>query len=181
MNAEEFLKHRDSRIRNSYFIKASYEIINSAAVKGPVRESFGYSTQKINEGNVIYTGGIMVSVNEELKMANEQVEDSKKVLQGLYNDVRALNEQVSPMIRSQILELRNARMSVVSEVQTMLVMMKDIRKFFLESDYKEEVERLGKFVALCKELEELKRGGTLDAVSDVIIKLSLKESEAKKR
>jgi len=177
MSMEGLLKYRDSRIRNSFFIKAGKEIINNAAVKMPYREGFGYSTDKINEGNVIYTGGIMVSVNEELKMANEQVEESKQVLQGLYNDVRALNELVSPLIRSQILELRNARMSVVSEVQTMLVMMKDIRKFFLESDYKEEVERLGKFVALCKELEELKSSGIMDAVSDVMIKLSLKESE----
>ena len=66
-------------------------------------------------------------------------------------------------------------MTAVQEIQATLAMMKDIRKFFLDSDHSEEINRLRDFVGLCNELKALKENGTIDAISDTILKLSVKQ------
>jgi hypothetical protein len=48
----------------------------------------------------------------------------------------------------------------------------DVRQFFLEDDYKKEIARLHEFIDLCERLKALKEEGLLDAVSDIILKLS---------
>jgi len=53
--------------------------------------------------------------------------------------------------------------------------LRDIRKFFLESDYKTEVERLERFVSLCREIKALKESGLFDAVCDTAIRMSVQE------
>lgn len=127
------------------------------------------------EGYEIFIGGIMEGTAEGIKFINEEVLSSKKALGEVYNDIRSLYEQVEPEITKQVQTLRSSRMTMVTEIQSMLVMLRDIRKFFLESDYDKEKKRLEEFIGLCRELEEMKKSGTLDLISDVILKLATKE------
>ncbi len=146
---------------------------------GMNREGGGYraNIMKAVDTQLYITGGFMETIDEALKLIGEQVNESKSILQNLFNEVRAVHDQVEPELRKQITEIRNARMGIVSETQTMLTMLRDVRKFFLESDYEKEMGRLKQFIAVCKELEAMKKSGVLDAVSDTIIKLSIKERE----
>ena len=130
-----------------------------------------YDMGKLNKYNVV--GLHMEKTVEQLKLINEEVLASKKIIQDVFNEMAAVGNQLNPLFRDQIAALRASRMSAVSEVQATLSAMKDIRKFFLESDYEKEIKRLGEFVALCKELKALKEDGTLDALCDVTLKLAL--------
>jgi len=110
-----------------------------------------------------------------LRAINEEVEESKEILEKLHNDIRALSDIIRPALVEHIKAIRETRMTVVREIQESLGTMRDVRKFFLESSYESEMERLDRFVKLCAELERLKANGTLDAIADVLVRVALKE------
>ena len=64
------------------------------------------------------------------------------------------------------------RMSFGREVKQLLTDAADIRQFFLDEKHLEEVRRLREFVELCERLKALKADGTLDAVTDIMLKLA---------
>lgn len=67
--------------------------------------------------------------------------------------------------------IRQSRVAAVSEINAILAPLKEIRQFFLGSDHSAEIARLREFIELCERLKKLKDDGTLDAVSDSILKL----------
>jgi len=69
-------------------------------------------------------------------------------------------------------EIRNVRFAMVTETNSMTRELRDLRRFFLDADHKEEITRLREFVGLCERLRELKKDGTLDAVAETILRLS---------
>ena len=72
-------------------------------------------------------------------------------------------------------DLRATRMATVNEINASLAAMREIRKFFLESDYETEMTRLERFVRVCRDLQDLKASGVLDAIADTSIKLAVQE------
>jgi hypothetical protein len=50
--------------------------------------------------------------------------------------------------------------------------LKEVRQFFIGSDYKAEMERLSEFVALCERMQKLKDTGFLDRVADTMLNLA---------
>ena len=169
----------DKRMKGRHFyLEVQINFKNAEVSKqlpGESSADFGgrckYDTRKINRYKLV--GLYMEKTVEQLKLINEEVLASKKIIQDVFNEMAAVGNQLNPLFRDQIAALRASRMSAVSEVQATLSAMKDIRKFFLESDYEKEIKRLGEFVALCKELKALKEDGTLDALCDVTLKLAL--------
>ena len=73
--------------------------------------------------------------------------------------------------KTHIETIRATRYTVLNEVNQMLTGLKDVRQFFMGSDYKEQTDRLRGFVELCERLQKLKETGFLDAVADTIIEL----------
>lgn len=166
------------KVKKKPFQQELQAIFNAAQVpqrSGQSRSGAIYDGTKLTESTDIITGGIMEKTAAELQIINDEVKESKKVLQDLYNEIRASSDLIDPLLKQQIMDMRSARMTVEREAQTMLTMMRDIRKFFLESDHKEEIQRLYEFVELCKGLQQLKQDGVLDAISDTILNLSVKK------
>lgn len=112
-----------------------------------------------------------------LKAATDEARSSKETLEAAYNDLMALQLTVGAALEKIVGSTRAARMAVVGEMRESLQALKDVRQFFLESDYKTEMERLERFVVVCKELVALKKSGALDAVADVAIKLAVGETK----
>jgi hypothetical protein len=178
------IKNAAQDLRHGFYFDVQLRDIwmRGREVKGGMKQGGEYilrSKFETPEAHLYMIGGFMETANAELKLVNEEVTESKRILQSVYNEVRAVHDQVEPELIKQIAGIRNARMAIVSETQTMLTMLRDIRKFFLESDYEKEVYRLKEFISICKDLEGLKKSGVLDAVSDTIIKLATKESEGR--
>ena len=174
-----FLVDERLRKRKAPFFEAVRVNLREAQVSpqlpGEGRNEFNnrcrYRPSKIDL--VLMSGGHMEKIAEELKMVNEEVAEAKSVLQSLFNELSAVSAQTTPLIQDQVAKIRSVRMSTVTEVQASLVALRDVRKFFLESDYEKEIKRLGDFVALCKELKTLKEDGTLDALCDTALRLAL--------
>jgi hypothetical protein len=117
----------------------------------------------------------MEDIAHGLQAINAEVRASKEILQQLKNEVDAVYEVVGPSLMRQAQELRAARMTAVSEVRDSLAALRDVRRFFLESDYETEIARLERFVKVCREIQELKASGVFDAVCDAALKLAVDE------
>jgi hypothetical protein len=62
-------------------------------------------------------------------------------------------------------------MTLTVESNQLLKQLEDVRKFFLDKNYEQEMQRTERFISMCNTLKELKKDGTLDAVSETLIRL----------
>lgn len=127
--------------------------------------------------DALIAGRLMEETEKLLQGVNAEVRESSETLKELKNEVSALTDVIHPALLEQIKEIRSARMALVQEIRESLQSLREIRKFFLESDYATEMERLERFVRLCRELQELKHAGVFDAVCDSAIRMAIKETK----
>jgi len=173
----------DKKVKNLFFSSLTWQLMKKAEVtkqlpgedKGSYAGRCGYDTRYLKVGEKIgfYAGANMEKMIVAWSELTKEVGDAKKEVEEMYNQISVVSQQIKPKIKEQIQEIRSARMAAVSEIQATMAALKDIRKFFLESDYKEEIQRLREFTRLCEELKRLKEDGTLDALCDVTIKLGI--------
>jgi len=130
-----------------------------------------------NEINFAMVGVMMETTDLELKEINKDVEASKEILQRLKNEITATHDLVEPELLKMIKRIREVRQTVSMELKQSLSIMKDVRTFFLEKEYQVEIERLDKFVVIGERMRALISDGTMDAVCDIILKLTVKEGE----
>lgn len=140
----------------------------------PTKLCKGFSRTIIfsNFSRLIMGARKMEDIAEIVRAITREMEQSKTELQSLANDVNALADVINPKLLDHIRKIRESRMTVIREVHESLTALRDLRKFFLEADYDKEVSRLERLVSLCKDLQVLKREGTLDAVLDSAIHLA---------
>ena len=125
------------------------------------------------EFTVITVGCAMEHAGQLLEAINKEVETSKKTLETLANDVKAVAHIVNPALLKQATDIRDARMTVVREVRESLSALREIRSFFSEADYDKEMERLERLVAVCREFKAMKDLGVLDAVCEAALRLAV--------
>jgi hypothetical protein len=123
----------------------------------------------------LVVGKIMEDTKSLLMVVNDDVKASKMVLEELANDVRALADIVHPLLVEHVKVLRSSRMAAVAEVRDSIAALREVRTFFLESNYEKEMQRLERFVAVCREIQQLKSSGVFDAVCDSAIRMAVKE------
>lgn len=142
-------------------------------MSGSNRDGGGYRESTFQEplAKLTFIGVGMEKTVELVSIVNEEARESKQILEDLANQISKLQAIVQPALVEHAQGIRAARMTVVSEVQQALTAMRDVRKFFLESDYEEEMVRLERFVRVCRELQALKEAGVLDAVCDSSLRL----------
>jgi hypothetical protein len=159
----------DRRISKRFFDERSRIVVQQSRV------GHLYSKSKIDspESRVTFIGRSMEEINEALKMVNEEIETSRAHLQATQNEISNICNVVMPEMLEFVRELRSARMTAIQEISQTMNACRDVRKFFLESDYEEEMARLERFVRLCKDLSELKKSGVFDAVCDSALRLSI--------
>lgn len=93
----------------------------------------------------------------------------------LYENIDALGEGMidfNARVKVALEDLRQSRFAYVTETAQMLTPLKEVRQFFIARDYEQEIARLKEFVELCERLEGLKQRGTLDALTDTILRLA---------
>lgn len=160
------------RRRTEPLISAAFQAAETRAMHSgePV-----FRAEAIEAIRPIIIGGKMEDQAQMLQAINVELKESKKVMESLVNELTALDEQITPTLHEHITKLRANRMSAISEIRETLTALRELRKFFIESDYQLEITRLERFVGLCREMKELKDCGTLDAVCEAAIRLALQE------
>jgi hypothetical protein len=117
-------------------------------------------------------GHFLEKIDESIKLTAEELEISQRSLEAAVNKIQAILQIVTPQLEEEIRSIRATRMSVETECRTLLSALSDVRDFFMGKNYESELQRIERMVALCKELRQLQQDGTLDAISDAILKLA---------
>jgi hypothetical protein len=99
-------------------------------------------------------------------------EDARKIISELCEGIGGEMEKFKADSKNYLQDIRSARMSIVSETSAMSTSLREVRQFFLGSDYAEEIKRLREFVDLCERLNSLKESGFLDNVADTMLRLA---------
>jgi hypothetical protein len=114
---------------------------------------------------------MVIDLPKEATPIVKQARESREIIDQLLHGIGGEMERFQKDAGVHIQNIRSTRYTIVSEVNTMLNALKDVRQFFMGSDYKEQIDRLRGFVELCERLQKLKQSGFLDAVADTMIKL----------
>jgi hypothetical protein len=114
-------------------------------------------------------------VRQEMKAKMEltaKIEELNEAIEKLTASMAGPLEDVKKWTRAGMEDIRQARMAIVTEGNTLLKELQDIRKFFLEDTYATEIKRLGEFIDMMERLRSLAADGTMDLVADIILKLA---------
>jgi hypothetical protein len=124
------------------------------------------------EMHTMTIGVTMEDTLDLMKAMNVEVEKAKEELQDVYDKVNHLREITHPAITQYVQELQALRMTLCRETKDCLTAMRDVRQFFIEHNYEVEMKRMHEFITMMHDLKRLKADGTLDAISDTVLKLS---------
>lgn len=125
-----------------------------------------------DENQLIMLGVRMEKTSALLNKVNEEVKESSQILNDLWNETTATYELLEPELLKMIKRIRDTRMTVTMELNQSLVIMRDVRKFFLESEYDKEIKNLERFVVIGERMKALMQDGTADAITDIMLKLA---------
>lgn len=103
-------------------------------------------------------------------------QDARKIIRELLDGIGGEMEKFNANTKKYLEDIRQTRFAVVSETATMSKELKDVRQFFLGSDYHDQIGRLREFVDLCERLHKLKESGFLDTVADTMLRLAERQA-----
>lgn len=103
-------------------------------------------------------------------------QDARKIIRELTQGIGGEMEQFNASSKRYLDDIRQTRFAVVSETADMTKGLRDVRQFFLGSDYSEQITRLREFVDLCERLHKLKQSGFLDTVADTMLRLAERQA-----
>ena len=163
-------KHRKNKMSQS---------ITVTEVTQEIRDTGrGLKIHRINGQDMLELGEVQQMIMMEIaKLPKEaspivkQAKESREIIDQLLHGIGGEMERFKADSKTHIETIRATRYTVLNEVNQMLTGLKDVRQFFMGSDYKEQTDRLRGFVELCERLQKLKETGFLDAVADTIIEL----------
>lgn len=115
--------------------------------------------------------GTRSSLDSTNKLLNEAL-DARAALDVMSEKWKADWIDFIQSSNDRLKEFRAFRMALDSEMRQVLVAARDVRKFFMENEHQQEVERLKEFVDLCERMQKLRDSGFLDNIADTILKLS---------
>jgi hypothetical protein len=174
----------DTRKPNTQCVRGASRAIRKKAKETSVRKPTTTNTMsdQISSGcSVIHNtpehiAPIMVSETGEkhrqLSRLEAQMVESRKSLQTAMEGLRDIFREVDEYTSEAVIATRASRMTAIQEISQLTAALRDIRKFFVGPEHKEEVARLREFTELCERIAKIKKDGTLDAVAETIIKLA---------
>lgn len=144
---------------------------------GLVRDGASISEEDLKGPEFSYyiVGKTMELEAKMLEAVRLEMEESKKAIEDLTNQVKALSAIVTPALTDLIKSVRNNRMSITSEFREILKTGKEVREFFSGQEFKQERQRMEEFTRACQEFQKLKEDGALDILIDAALRLAERE------
>lgn len=155
---------------NSEFCKAANTVLGSSVIPNRYGENYF-------KGDILVylfhpqIGIVMENIAGALDEVRKDVEAAQDVLQQSFNELLKTHNLLAPQIVKMSKELRDKRRALTTEIKLSLSLFKDIRAFFMEKDHKEEIERTTQFLDVCERMKALIDNGTMDAITETILKL----------
>jgi negative regulator of replication initiation len=104
-----------------------------------------------------------IPVAEHLAETNKELEQARAVVRDLANDLAAVADVIEPVLSDHVKRIRQARMASVEELRQMAHAVRELRDLLLAKDTERMLDQTERFLRLCRELEEFRAIGFLDA------------------
>jgi hypothetical protein len=113
-------------------------------------------------------------VRHALKIKQELLDKAKELDEVIRHmgETRGELEAHLKFLRAVLEDFRQVRMALASESKLIMSDMRDVRKFFLEDDYKVEITRAAEFLDMAAGLKALLSPDFLEPLRDFILKLA---------
>lgn len=133
------------------------------------------------EFDALKPGGELEDTSQLVELAIKTAREAQEELESIANECGKIGSVILPALMDHIKLLRDARFTLTSEAGQCLASMKEVRKFFFDSDYHTELSRLKEFLALMQQLKQFQSDGTLDAIVDAMLKLAVGGENVRKQ
>jgi len=171
-------KRKRTHMSNRNIVESGGVIAGSGGPNDDFISTAGLRITRINGEDFIHMDSAQQFLAAEIaKLPKETrpnvlaAQDARKIIEELLNGIGSDMERFNASTKQYLTDIRQTRFAVVTETAQMTKELKDVRQFFLGSDYKEQIERLREFVDLCERLKKLKDSGFLDSVADTMLRL----------
>ncbi len=160
------------RLSNTYLCQQSRFVLDAGQVpKRGLRRSGRFSEETVCFVQLPLSGVLMEHVKEAIEEIRGDIKKSQETLQQSYNELLKMHDLFSPQIVKMSKQLREKRTALLTEVKLSMTLFKDIRKFFIEKEHKTEINNIKEFAEVCERVKKLIDDGTMDAITDAILKL----------
>lgn len=125
------------------------------------------------EMNATITAAVPRKASDSLERMRQlfiEFQDAKKALDYAATHIQKDWTDWLNFAEKGVTEFRQSRVAISFELRTILETMTDFRKFLLNADSAEALEKLKEFAAVCQQLQALKQTGFLDAVADTLLR-----------
>ena len=98
-----------------------------------------------------------------IKATHEELDAAREVVRTLANELADVIDVVEPILADHTKRIRQARITALDEMRQVTVHLKDMREVLLAPQTDRMLAQAERFLAVCRELEEFRAVGFLDA------------------
>lgn len=111
-----------------------------------------------------------VRVAEAIRTTTAELEQARVVVRDLANELGDVIEVIEPALAEHIARLRQARMSSLDEIRQITNAIKSMKDVLLSPQTDQMLTRAERFLRVCRDLEEFRGVGFLDAFVELFVK-----------
>jgi negative regulator of replication initiation len=113
-----------------------------------------------------------------IRATKEEIDGARNVVHALANELADVIEVIEPALVEHTRRLRQARMMSLEEMRQVTTAVREMRDLLLSKQTDEMLIRAERFLAVCRELEEFRMCGFLDAFVRLFVEASHERSPA---
>lgn len=104
-----------------------------------------------------------IKIAEQIAATRAELDAAREVVRTLANDLADVADVIEPVLENHIARVRRARMGSVDELRQISGAIKELRDLLTNADTKLMLDQAERFLRVCRELEEFRAVGFLDA------------------
>lgn len=105
---------------------------------------------------------------EAIKTTHRELEAARVVVRELSNELADVIEVIEPALATHTARLRQARMASLEEMRLITAGLKELRMALVANETDVALKRAERFVVVCRDLDEFRRTGLLQALLSTI-------------
>ena len=104
-----------------------------------------------------------LQIADAIRQTKDELEAAREVVRELANELADVIEVIEPTLAEHTKRLRQARMASLDEMRLITTTLQELRKLMLAPETEAMLKKGERFLAMCRELEEFRACGFLDA------------------
>jgi len=104
-----------------------------------------------------------IKIAEQIAATRTELDAAREVVRTLANDLADVADVIEPILADHIKRIRQARMGSLDELRMISAGIRELRDTLMKPETAQMLDRAERFLRICRELEEFRAVGFLDA------------------